>query len=88
LRNPHNFPAKKFALKPDKKGEAIHCDSSCGPLFPGGITVSDDSNANDGSYTEYFGRRYTNDTGLSGKTFFTGSPNFIVKEIEVFKITD
>jgi hypothetical protein len=35
-----------------------------------------------------FGYTYTNDTGLDGKMFFTGSKNFKVKEIEVFEITD
>jgi hypothetical protein len=28
------------------------------------------------------------DTGLDGQTFFTGSRNFKVKEIEVFEITN
>jgi hypothetical protein len=35
-----------------------------------------------------FGRSYANDTGLDGKTFFTGSWHFKVKEIEVFELTD
>jgi hypothetical protein len=34
------------------------------------------------------GRAYTNDTGLDGKTVFTGSQCFQVREIEVFEITD
>jgi hypothetical protein len=88
LKNPHNFPAKKFALKAEKKHDAIYCASSRGPYFCGGIAVRHNCNANTDSYTEYFGDGYANDTGLAGSTFFTGSERFRVKEIEVFEITD
>jgi hypothetical protein len=91
LKNPHNVPARRFALKAEKKEEAICCYFSCGPHF-WDITVSDNCNANTNSHTGNFGWHYTNDTGLGGpvfhSTFFTGSPNFKVKEIEVFEITD
>jgi hypothetical protein len=82
-----NFPAKKFALKPQEKEHAIICDSSAGPRFYD-IGVRSDCNANDHSFTGSFGAHYVNDTGLDGITFFTGSNNFIGKEIEVFEITD
>jgi hypothetical protein len=36
----------------------------------------------------WLGLSYANGTGRDGQTFFTGSPNFTVKEIEVFEITD
>jgi hypothetical protein len=87
LKNPHNLPARKFALKPEKKDEANYCWSSWGPDFRD-IAVSDNCNANTDSYTSNFGLSYANDTGRDGKTFFTGSEDFIVKEIEVFEITD
>jgi hypothetical protein len=88
LKNPHNIPARKFALKAEKKQHAIWCSSSCGPYFPGGIAVLDHCNANTDSFTSHFGVVYTNDTGLDGATFFTGSRNFKVREIEVFEVAD
>jgi hypothetical protein len=88
LRNPHNFPARKFALKAKEKDFAIICDSSEGPNF-GDIRVHDGYSSDTCLYCPYnFGRCYTNDTGLYGRTFFTGSGNFTVEEIEVFEITD
>jgi hypothetical protein len=86
LKNPHNIPARKFALKAEKKQSAIYCDSARGPCFYG-MGVYDDCNANTDSYTD-LGHTYTNDTGLDGRTVFTGSEYFKVKEIEVFEITD
>jgi hypothetical protein len=92
LKNPHNFPARKFALKAEKKDEAIYCDSSYRPDLGGphfcDIRVSDNCNANTSSWTHQFGRCYANDTGLDGKTFLTNSEYFTVKEIEVFEIAD
>jgi hypothetical protein len=86
LKNPHNFPARKFGLKAEAKDEAIICDSSWGPRFRD-IRVSDYCNTNRESLTSFFGRSYTNDTRMNRMTFFTGSESFIVKEIEVFEIT-
>jgi hypothetical protein len=83
LENPHNMPARKFALKAEKKQHAICCDSSYGPKF-GDISVDDNWNANTRSNT-WFGNTYT---GLDGKIVFTGSSRFQVREIEVFEITD
>jgi hypothetical protein len=96
LNNPHNFPARRFVLKAEKKDEAICCDSDWGPHFHD-IGVFDNCNtnshsrtytccANTKSFTQFFGDNYTNDTGLNRKTFFTGSEYFRVKEIEVFEI--
>jgi hypothetical protein len=87
LKNPRNFPGRKFGLKAAKKGEAIWCDSSRGPNF-WDIRVSDNGNANTDSSTFLFGGSYANDTGRDGRNFFTGSDYFTVKEIEVFEITD
>jgi hypothetical protein len=85
LKNPHNFPARKFALKAEKKGEAIVCISSCGPHFHD-ICVRDNCTANTNSYTS-LGEYYANGTRPNERTFFTGSGHFTVKEIEVFEIT-
>jgi hypothetical protein len=81
LKNPHNFPARKFALRAEKKDEAIICSASAGPSFLD-ISVGFDSS------TVFFGSSYANDTGRPGSTFFTGSYEYSSKEIEVFEITD
>jgi hypothetical protein len=87
LKNPHGFPARRFAVIAEKKDGAVYCRSCCGPCFHC-FYVSDNCNANTSSYTTAFGHAYTNDTDLDGTTFFTGSMHFQVKEIEVFEITD
>jgi hypothetical protein len=87
IKNPHDFAPKKFALKANRKGEAILCYVSTRPVFRD-IRVSNLGNTNSRSYTSAFGDSYANDTGLDGKPFFTGSQHFTVKEIEVFEITD
>jgi hypothetical protein len=87
LKNPHNFPAAKFALHAKHNKEAIISDPSAGPRF-WDIGVYSDCNTNARSFTGSFGDRYVNDTGLRGMTFFTGSHYFTGKEIEVFEITD
>jgi hypothetical protein len=87
LKNPHNFPPRRFTLKEEKKEEAIHCDSNCGPHF-GDIMITDNCNANADSSTSNFGKSYTNDTTLAyEKSFFTGCSKFKVKEIEVFEVS-
>jgi hypothetical protein len=85
LKNPHNMPAKTFALKVKEKQDTIVCDSKRGPCFYTSIYVYDNCNTNTGSYTS-LGHTYINDTGLTGNIVFTGSKNFQVKEIEVFEI--
>jgi hypothetical protein len=89
LKNPHNFPARKFHLKAEKQGEAIYCDFRNGPCFGRAcdIGVLDSCNTAARSYT-FFGCAYANDTGMDAlNTFFTGAHWFQVKEIEVFKIS-
>jgi hypothetical protein len=87
LKNPHNFPARRAALRAEEKDEAIYCHADFGPDF-GDICVRDNCNIKADSHTGYFGHSYTNDTGRDERTFFTGSQYFQVKEIEVFEITD
>jgi hypothetical protein len=88
LKNPHNIPARRFTLKSEKKDQAIRCVSVIGPHFHD-IGVSDNCNANDKSFTYSVmsGSSYINDPRLDGRGLFTGSKNFVVKEIEVFQIT-
>jgi hypothetical protein len=83
LKNPHNLPPRKFALKAERSHQAIGCVSSWGPNF-WDIGVAEAT----GSYTDWFNTSYANDTGLPDKTFFTNPARFTVKEVEVFAITD
>jgi hypothetical protein len=85
LTNPHRVAPRRFALKVEQKDKAICCRHDWGPHF-GDIFVSGNGDANPHSFTHSFGTRYTNDTGLEGRTFLTGSANFRLKEIEVFEI--
>jgi hypothetical protein len=87
LKNPYNVPAQRFALKAKQKDFAIFCNAECGPHLCD-IAVCDNCDGNAASYAAGFGCNYTNNTGLDGTTFFTGSPNFKVKDIEVFEITN
>jgi hypothetical protein len=87
LKNPHNIPAKKFALKAKMKANAILCSSGWGPRFYD-MSVSDNCNTNTKSYIRGFGDAYINDTGVNDDTFFTGSRYFQVEEIEVIEITN
>jgi hypothetical protein len=88
LKNPRNIPPRRFALKAEKKHQAITCDSTGGPHFGSdydlGVSNFCNLNPNSGSF---LGNCYTNDTGLNGNIVFTGNFNFRVKEIEVFEIT-
>jgi hypothetical protein len=88
LKNPHNVPARRFALKAERKDGAIFCHSDSGPRFCD-IRVCDNCvGPTQVGDTSGFGNVYTNDTGLEGMTFFTGSAYFQVEEIEVFEIAD
>jgi hypothetical protein len=86
LKNPHNVPARKFGLEKYMKPSSIICDRQCGANFHD-LVVSDRCNENRDSRVEHFGYTYINDTGLEGKRFFAGSPEFQVKEVEVFELT-
>jgi hypothetical protein len=84
LKNPHNVPARTFALKAEKKQLMICCYSHGGPHF-WVIAVWDNCNGNADS-CGYFGSTYNNDAGLDGKRTFAGSPFFPVKAVDVFEI--
>jgi hypothetical protein len=88
LKNPHNIPARRFALKAEEKHKAIYSGSERGPSNGAGcdIGIYDNCNTSTESWTS-LGWSYTNDTGLGERVVFTGSSNFQVKEIEVFGIT-
>jgi hypothetical protein len=91
LKNPHNFPAKRFKPHPGRHGMGlVYCSREDGPCFgiekyPGfDLCIGEGWICAPG-----FGTSYLNDTGLDGPTFFTGSLEFCqLKEIEVFEMTD
>jgi hypothetical protein len=86
LTNPHKVPAKKLTLKAEEKDSALFCAAFRGPHFSD-ILVNDNCNTNNDNYTS-LDSSYINDMGMDGRTFFTGSEYFRVKEIEVFEITE
>jgi hypothetical protein len=91
LKNPHNVIARTFRLKSDRKQFAILCDRPDGPIFGYGspdLCVFSASGGQSSNATTGFGTSYVNDTGLPGRTFFTGSEKFDVREIEVFEVKD
>jgi hypothetical protein len=91
LKNPHNFPPRRFALKADQSYRAVYHATDWGPHFSD-IGVSDSCNTNTVSHAHCFGSAYTNNTGLGGhpgvNAFLTNPSHFQVKEIEVFEITN
>jgi hypothetical protein len=99
LKNPHNIPPKRFALKAAMKAKAIYCSydsgpwflrkpsSACaGPAFGHDIIVHDNCNATTQNYSS-LGSVYSNNTVPDEKVVLTGETNFQVREIEVFEIT-
>jgi hypothetical protein len=89
LKNPHNITARRFMLM---SGDlpAIICSSQYGPNFHD-IKVSDNCNTNTLSSAGIGNNEecYIIDVRMdSGKSIFTGSMNFQVKEIEVFELVE
>ena len=95
LKNPHNIQPTKFLRNPNERNSVGHADHS-GPLF-GGVVITDGKNSNDIWISDNanenqqsrceFPSTYIDTTG-KGETLFTGSKNFRVKEIEVYKRLD
>jgi hypothetical protein len=89
LRNPRGVPPRKFALRAERKQSAIDGNSARGPIVGYScIDVSDHCNANAGSHTLLFDKRYDTDSGGKERDFLMGAVSFRVKEIEVFEIAD
>jgi hypothetical protein len=92
LQNPHNIPPTKFALKRDRKAQAIVCCASFGPCFgDSDLVVADNcrkkSLFGERCETTRFGTVYANTTGIpDGGIVFTNERTFIVQDIEVFQI--
>ena len=75
-------------LKAGQEGHAIICNGSCGPIFGGGGGDGYDlhipSTPNSNTCSTKLNNTYQCPTGQDATTFFTGSLNFTVSELEVF----
>jgi hypothetical protein len=87
IKDSRNSSPRKFPIS--STGYSIYCHSSYGPTFGNGfdIYVADCCNQNTKSHTR-LGHGYVNDTGINEYQVFSGEQHFMVKEIEVFSITD
>jgi len=84
LTNPHNIPPTKFIIDKDKQQYAIWAHYDNGPSFGPDIAISDNSNINTNSYTN-FPHSYKDTTGKAD-TLFIGSFFFSTTDIEVYTI--
>jgi hypothetical protein len=88
MKNPHGLSPRVFGLKANGLNGAVQCSSTWGPVFGAcEIYVRDQCNSANQNSTS-LGKRYINDTGLTGDAIFTGRSSFTVQEIEVFELTD
>ncbi|CAF3337574.1 unnamed protein product [Rotaria socialis] len=94
LKNPHDIQPTKFFQNPNEKNSVAHSKAH-GPYFGGvikdkthfiDICISTNANKNADS-TCSFPSTYIDTTG-KGEMLFTGTKNFIVGEIEVYKRLD
>jgi hypothetical protein len=88
VTNPHNLPARKFALKPNDRRWAIYCCRMRGPAFGRDRECEVFITSNADGRTAGFGHAYNNDSGIPGPVLLTGNETFVVNEVEVFQITD
>ncbi|CAF0933327.1 unnamed protein product [Rotaria sordida] len=86
LINPHNIPPTKYGINYSHAEYAVRHHSRYGPTFGDGhdIYLADGCNWKNSSYTG-FPRSYFDITG-KGEITFTGAYNFIISDIEVFKL--
>ncbi|CAF1451559.1 unnamed protein product [Adineta ricciae] len=84
LKNANNSPPTKFIY--NNNGNGCYNNPGYGPTFGGGhdLHIATLSNTNTNSYSN-LGSSYPNSLGLGPNTF-TGSRNFTVTDIEVFKL--
>jgi hypothetical protein len=86
LRDPHDLPPRKFALRAEWKHEAIWCISGCCPVFGYGnfCDIRINNNCNTDKYNHIcIGTRFGTNWMENAWAF-----TFTVKEIEVFEIAD
>jgi len=90
LKNPHNIPPSKFNMKQDWLNHSICCDINLGPIFGcNDIRIENNCNSKSNRFTFYDfqpGEYCFDDTTGKKRLLFTGTPRYLVKEIEVFNI--
>ena len=73
-------------INPNQHQKAICCHPSCGPIFGGGHDIGISSNSNSLSNLGNAFKHPEYNAGTNeAKSFFTGSDNFQLSEIEVYK---
>ena len=84
LVNPSGLPPTKMPLIAGREGNAIWCSSAYGPTFGGGPDFRVPSAPNSSNCYVSLNNTYQCPTGQNNATFFTGSQNFTIAEMEVF----
>jgi hypothetical protein len=94
LTNPHKIPPRRFEMTSDQQKHTSYLWVGRQYMvwigFQGAIALSSDCNQNSESHCRGFAASNTmltfeNDSGVDGKTLFTGSETFTVKELEIFE---
>jgi hypothetical protein len=93
LKNPHGVDARTFRMLPGRTDFVMVGYLSgwlvwigCG----GAIVIQERGTSPATGHNGGFAREdstFENDTGINGKTFFTGDESFTVKELEVFELS-
>jgi hypothetical protein len=88
LKNPHGLSHQTFEMASDQRGIAIYRSEALGPCFAGNLQIYDNCAASMRSFTgfETQGNACTKESGMNFGSPFTGVPNVLVREIEVFEI--
>jgi hypothetical protein len=86
-QRPYNAALRRFALR--HRENVIYCTASQGPDF--GATgnemlISDDCDTKKCS-CDALGTAYDNNTSISGDDFLSGNVHFLMREIEVLKVS-
>eukprot|EP00026_Physarum_polycephalum_P011172 Phypoly_transcript_11374.p1 GENE.Phypoly_transcript_11374~~Phypoly_transcript_11374.p1 ORF type:complete len:383 (-),score=71.38 Phypoly_transcript_11374:32-1180(-) len=84
LTNPHALPPTKFLLSPGES-RVVQCQTTNGPIFGNDICVDSNSHLENSASVFNFPDFYSDTTG-KGYLIFTGSRNFITREIEVYAV--
>jgi hypothetical protein len=91
LRNPHNIPDRRFALRSEYQENVLHVHADSRVMLwmgaSGGIGIWNYCNTNSQSHNSGFtdSGSFANDSGCDGKTLFTGSETYLVQELEIFE---
>jgi hypothetical protein len=97
LKNPGNTSPRRFRMKSGGQNYVLYSWADGRNLVwmgsAGAISLPSDCNRNSNCHTQGFADTtqdctFLNDSGEDGKTFFTGSETFSVKEVEIFEFFD